>query len=1451
MRGGVLGTALTTPGRGVWRWLVVAVVAATLLAVPAPAQAATLNLTVNSTADVLDADVGDGVCDIDLSTGGEQCTLRAAVQEIWGDTGTIGFDPSLSGATIDLSIQDANGRDDNADFGSPEQGDLDLYVGTVDGSISVIGPPGGITIDGTGDFEAVFHVEPGGFPGTISLSDLNLIGGGISNDSNAVVDNDNQELNLLSLTRVTTTGLGSGVLSIADTLIVDSTIRNQSTLGVGIFHAAGEPISDLTMRGTTVTGNRGAFGVGLYPGTSFDISNSTISGNWDTGLFTQGDGVLDSVTIAGNNVQGGSFDAAVEIIGYTDSGFFIAPDVEVVNSVIADDNQRGCLGTSQDASAVLPTSLGHNVDEDGTCGLNQPTDLQVDPGLGALQDNGGPTHTHAIDTSSPAFNSGDTSLAVDQRGTARPIGSADDRGAYEHVVPPTLTIDDVTAAEGDSGTTDFTFTVTVDPPAGTGFRFQTVQDTASEGVDYVVWSGTTSVSAGSPSTTISVPVRGDTIAEADETFTLEISEVTNPSVVLGDGGGLGTIIDDDAPPQISVADVVVGEGDGDAEFVISLDKPAGQTVSFGLVTTPISATADEDYTATGGVGTIATGFSQTTIPIAVADDALDEDEETFRLAITNVQNADVADDRGIATIVDDDDPPTISVGDVAGAEGDGDQVLTVALDAASGKEVTAALSTTPATATADVDFTPVVDQPITFTPGQTSQTVTVPILDDALDEDDETWTAALSDVVNAVPAGTATGTILDDDPAPGLSIDDVTTPERGTAVFTVTLDAPSALTATVDFATRSGTATEGADLPGEAGVLVFPPGTTVREVEVTVTADDAVEGDEAYDVVLADPVNAVLVDAVGTGTIIDDDPRAVLLDVMPSPLLETDGPAAADLALRLTEPAPTELTVEVATGPGGTATPGEDFTALGSVIRTFPEGATTPVEGPVALEVLGDTAFEGDEVIEVLLTPSTAFPAAGVEVTITDDDPEPPSSPGGAGGGTTAPGDGDGEDDPEDPAQAPAGAQGHPVSPDTPGATFPTDVGDVRIDLRAIDGEGTLTVAPRSDDPGTRDGFRLLGMGFDLSITDGVSFEVAVVCLPFDPEALPDGVRPADLRLQHFDDGVQRDITTRVDLVDHVVCGETDHFSPFALGYEQVPRLAGVDRVATAAAVSADAFVPGVPVAYLATAGAFPDALAAGAAAAHLGGPVLLVGDVLPEATAVELRRLAPAAVVVVGGEDAVPEAVLDAVAEVTGTTPIRHAGPDRHATAAAVSAATFDPGVAQVVVATGESFADALSGGPLAAAGGGPVLLVQQGSVPPEVEAELRRLAPASVAVVGGPAAVGDAVLDQLEAIVDGPVTRLSGPTRYDSAVAVSQAFVAGAGTVHVASGEDFPDALAGVPPAVAVGGPVLLVRPDGVPAAVAAELARIAPTRIVVLGGPAAVDEPTRLALVDLLAG
>ncbi|WP_049818223.1 putative Ig domain-containing protein [Xanthomonas arboricola] len=224
---------------------------------------------------------------------------------------------------------------------------------------------------------------------------------------------------------------------------------------------------------------------------------------------------------------------------------------------------------------------------------------------------------------------------------------------------PTLLINNVSVNEGNAGTTNATFTVSLSQPAGTGgvsFDIATADGTATAGVDYVASSLTgQTIPAGSSSATFTVLVNGDTLSEPNETFFVNVSNVTGASV--GDGQGQGTIVNDDALPALSIDDVSVNEGNSGtttATFTVSLSAASGQTVSVNYITADGTATAGSDYAARSGTLTFAPGVTAQGVAITVNGDTAVEPNETFSVGLSGASNASIARATGTGTIVNDD-----------------------------------------------------------------------------------------------------------------------------------------------------------------------------------------------------------------------------------------------------------------------------------------------------------------------------------------------------------------------------------------------------------------------------------------------------------------------------------------------------------------------------------------------------------------------------------------------------------------------------------------------------------------------------------------------------------------------------------------------------------------------------------------------------------------------------
>jgi putative cell wall-binding protein len=173
------------------------------------------------------------------------------------------------------------------------------------------------------------------------------------------------------------------------------------------------------------------------------------------------------------------------------------------------------------------------------------------------------------------------------------------------------------------------------------------------------------------------------------------------------------------------------------------------------------------------------------------------------------------------------------------------------------------------------------------------------------------------------------------------------------------------------------------------------------------------------------------------------------------------------------------------------------------------------------------------------------------------------------------------------------------------------------------------------------------------------------------------------------------------------------------------------------------------------------------------------------------------------------------------------------------VSRSAFAPGVSAAFVATGATFPDALAAGPAAIKARGPVLLTRGDVLPSATRDELVRLAPATIYLLGGTGAVSENVRLAIAQATGKPVVRLAGADRFATAVAVSTAFFNLPPSVYLATGANFPDALAAVPAAGRAASPLLLVRGGGIPSSVASELVRLHPPRTILIGGTVVISD------------
>ncbi len=546
-----------------------------------------------------------------------------------------------------------------------------------------------------------------------------------------------------------------------------------------------------------------------------------------------------------------------------------------------------------------------------------------------------------------------------------------------------ITIDDLTITEG----TDAVFTVSLDNAVSGGFTvdFSTANNSATAGEDYTANTGTLTFAGTAGETqTITIATTDDALVESIEDFFVNLTNATN-NVTIGDAQGIATLTDNDIASNITIDDLTITEGT-DAVFTVSLDNAVAGGFSIDFATANNSATAGEDYSANTGTLTFAGTAGETqSITIATTDDALVESNEDFFVNLTNATNGvTIGDAQGIATITDNDIASNITIDDLTITEGT-DAVFTVSLDNAVSGGFSVDFATANNSATAGEDYTANTGT-LTFagTAGET-QTITIATTDDALVESNEDFFVNLTNVTNGVTIADAQGiaTILDNDAAASIFIDDLTITEGTDAVFTVSLDNAVTGGFTVDFATANNSATAGEDYTANTGTLTFA-GTAGETQTITIaTTDDAlVESNEDFFVNLTNATNNVTIgDAQGIATLTDND---IASNITIDDLTITEGTDAV-FTVSLDNAVTGGFSVDFATA-NNSATAGEDYSANTGTL-TF--AGTAGETQSITIATTDDSLVESNEDFFVNLTNATngvtIGDAQGI-ATITDND---------------------------------------------------------------------------------------------------------------------------------------------------------------------------------------------------------------------------------------------------------------------------------------------------------------------------------------------------------------------------------------------------------------------------------------------------------------------------------
>ena len=702
------------------------------------------------------------------------------------------------------------------------------------------------------------------------------------------------------------------------------------------------------------------------PDETFTVTLSNPSTNAELGTPTTATGtIVDDDGIPTLRIVNASAEEGTNVV-FTVSLSHPAADAVTVQYTTADDTATA--GTDYTAASGATLTIGAGATS-ATLTIATADDLVDEP-----------DETFTVTLSNPSSNA--------ELGSAKTAtGTIEDNDATP---TPTLSIADASASEG----ADVVFTVSLSHPAADAVtvQYSTADDTATAGTDYTAATNQTlTIGAGATSATLTIATANDLVDEPDESFTVTLSNPSTNAELGSAKTATGTIEDNDATPTLSIANTSAVEGES-VVFTVSLSHESSGEVTVQYTTADDTATAGTDYTAASGATlTIGAGDTSATLTITTTQDTIDEPDETFTVTLASPStNAELGSAKtATGTIEDNDATPTLSIANTSAVEGES-VVFTVSLSHESSNAVTVQYSTADNTATAGTDYTAATNQPLTISSGATSATLTITTTQDTMDEPDETFTVTLSGPSSNAELGTpttATGTIIDDDGIPTLSIANASAEEGEDVVFTVSLSHPAADAVTVQYSTTDGTATAGTDYTGVTNqVLTITSGATSAMLTIATTEDTVDEPDETFTVTLSGPsTNAELGSAkMATGTIEDNDET-------PTPTLSIANASAVEgegvvFTVSLSHPAADAVTVRYSTA-DDTATAGTDYTALTNQTLTIMSGATSAT---LAIATADDLVDEPDETFTVTLSNPSTNAELGTPTTATgtivDDD---------------------------------------------------------------------------------------------------------------------------------------------------------------------------------------------------------------------------------------------------------------------------------------------------------------------------------------------------------------------------------------------------------------------------------------------------------------------------------
>ena len=439
---------------------------------------------------------------------------------------------------------------------------------------------------------------------------------------------------------------------------------------------------------------------------------------------------------------------------------------------------------------------------------------------------------------------------------------------------PELSVAGVSGVEG--GALDFVVSLSFASGRTVTVNYGTADGTALAGQDYRAAQGTLTFAPGATSRTVSVATLDDSLDEPAEAFALTLSSPADATLARARRAE-GTIVDNDAAPQLSVAGISGDEGNA-LDFVVSASSASRQTITVNYATADGTALADEDYQAAQGTLTLAPGETSGTVTVATVDDVLDEPAEAFALTLSSPANATLAAASAEGWILDDDAGPQLSVAGASGAEGSAVKFV-VSASSIGGQTITVDYATADGSAVAGQDYR-AAQGTLAFAPGETRKTVSVATRDDALIEGTETFVLTLSSSSDVnFGTRTATGTIIDNDAARVvLTAVPASVPEgagpTGVRVTAVLEGALRDVATVVRVSVTGGSAEESVDFAAVPDFEIEIPAEAAsgaRTFTLTPVDDDQEEADETLTV---SGVSDLAVDAA-TLSLQDDDERSL------------------------------------------------------------------------------------------------------------------------------------------------------------------------------------------------------------------------------------------------------------------------------------------------------------------------------------------------------------------------------------------------------------------------------------------------------------------------------------------------------------------------------------------------------------------------------------------------